>query len=202
MSRRSRYDDDDDDDDRPRWKRRRDDDDDRPIRRRTARRKSQGSSLPWVLGLLGGVLLFCGGGGALVYVVAIAPRLNVAQRAARDNKAAEADAKVSLTKLNQLRAGMTKAEVEAVMGPGRPAEHSDVFFATGAFDNQREIELRWQPARELGRVYVWDEYTDRILVAFSKDPNAGGTAVGILGSIDRTRSYSESVTLPGPPVRR
>ncbi len=201
MARRSRYnDDDDDDDDRPRRKRRRDDD--RPIRRRTARRKSQGSSLPWVLGILGGVLLFCGGGGALVYVMAIAPKLDVAQRAARDNKAAEVDAKVSQTKLNQLRAGMTKAEVEAVLGPGRPAEHADVFFATGAFDNQREIELRWQPAREQGRVHVWDEYTDRILVAFSKDPNAGGTAVGILGSIDRTRTYSESVPLPGPPGRR
>jgi hypothetical protein len=176
-------------------------DDDRPIRRRT-RRAKPGSALPWVLAAVGGLVLVCGGVGVLLFFTAFWPKFDVARRAAQDNRQAEAVAKVSRIKLNQLRAGMTKAEVEAVLGPGRVADNSDVFFAAGRFDDGGDTERRWKGATELGRVSIWDEGTDRILVAFSHDPNAGGAVVGILGSIDSTRTFSEPVRLAAPPPRR
>lgn len=169
--------------------------DDRP-RRRKARRKETGSATPWVLGILAAVLLGCGGFAALIFFVVIAPKMEMARRVDQDNKEYEANAKVSKTKLNQLRAGMTKTEVEAILGPGRLAEWPDVMGTTGAFHNMEEMDKRWHPAREQKRVYVWDEYSDRILVGFSKDPNAGGTVVGIAGKIDTSRTYIETVRLP------
>jgi len=101
-------------------------------------------------------------------------------------KKAEAEGKVTKTKLNQLRAGMTNPQVEAVMGPGRVAEWADVVSGAGAHDNAHDIEQRWHPARERKLVYAWDEYSDRILV-------------GILANIDTSRNYTEAVRLnPAP----
>ena len=181
----------DDENDRPRRRTRRKDDG-VPVRSRRSSGKNR-SALPLILGLIGGVILFCGGIGTLGYFVVLAPRLDVAGRADRDNKKQEAEGKVTRTKLNQLHAGMNKAQVEAVMGPGRLADHGSVFFATGQSNDPHEAALRWQSARERNLVYLWEEYTDRILVAYSKDP--GGTVVGILGSIDTTRTYAEPVRL-------
>ncbi len=182
---------------------RRDDEDDRPIRARKTRRGRSAknrSALPLILGILGVVILFCGGIGALVYFVAIAPKVNMARRIEEDIKKEEAESKVSKTKLNQLRGGMTRAQVEAVMGPGKVADWGDVLGGTGNFQQMEEIEPRWQSARERKLVYVWQDYSDRILVAYSKDP--GGTVVGILASIDRSKTYTEAVRLPAAPGGR
>jgi hypothetical protein len=204
MPRSSRYDEDDDDRPRRRLRRRDDyDDDDRPVRRRRrARPKPQGNTGLIVLAVVGGILLLCGGAGVGGYFMFLHPKVALQQQIADDIKNEEANARVSKTKLDQLRAGMTKAQVEAVMGSGRVAEWADVVSVTGAFDDAHDKELRWQPAREQKRVYVWDEFTDRILVAYSTDPNNGGTVVGLLAVIDRTRTYTEPVFLPGAGGRR
>jgi hypothetical protein len=180
-----------------RSRRRYDDDDDRPIRRRRrVRPRSSSGSTAVVLAILGTVLLVCGGAAGGVYLLFLHPKVAMRQQIAADIRKEEATARVSKTKLDQLRAGMTRTQVEAVLGPGRLAEWADVVGSTGAFDDAHEKGLRWHAAREQQRVYVWDEYTDRILVAYSADPNAGGTVVGLLAVIDRTRTYTEPVFLP------
>lgn len=201
MPRRDR-DDDDDDDDRPRRKRRRDDDDDddddRPRGRGRSQPKKGGSGLLLVLGIIGGVLLLCGGGIAAVWFGFLAPaaeRVRKAAEARAEERRQEEMAGVTPAKLNQLRAGMTKAEVEAVMGPGRVAAQSDIFFVGARFPDQREFEQRWNPVTNQGRVYIWEHFLDRIIVAYSRDPSAGGTVVGIAGAIDTTRTYSEPARL-------
>ncbi len=179
-------------------RRRREKDDGVPIRTRN-QRGGNASALPWILAILGAVVLFCGGTGAVVFFVAIGPKLDMARRVKRDNEKQEAEGKVTKTKLNQLRAGMTKSQVEAVMGQGMLAGNFDITGGTGNFHNMDEMEPRWQAARERKLVYFWREYTDRILVAYSHDPNAGGTVVGLIGSIDQSKTYAEPVRLPSLP---
>lgn len=91
-------------------RRRSEEDDGVPVRSRRGRKKSIGA-LPVILIVLVGFILFCGGFAALIYFVVIGPKVDMARRVERDIKQEEAEAKVSKSKLNQLRAGMTRAQV-------------------------------------------------------------------------------------------
>ena len=120
--------DDDEDDDRPRSRRRRDEDeDDAPRSRRRARDdddeddrpsrrpgKPKKSALPLILGILGGVLVVCGGGCAGAYFFGIKPAAERA-RALNDAKQRELD------ELNRLdREALSR--MNARPGPQKPAD--------------------------------------------------------------------------------
>ncbi len=196
-SRRKRGDD--TDDDTPRSKRRRGDDDDEP--------KKKSKALPIILGVVGGLLLLCGGGCAGVWFGVIVPAAEKA-RARNSERQAELDeweknlnpqaggAELSAAKLGQIRPGMTVQQVESVLGRGTPADNSAVVLATAGAPFELGASKRWSAKQQLGHVSSWDVFPNRVLVAFTADPKAGGTVEGVGASL--RNSWSEPIPLAGP----
>lgn len=195
---RSRKRGDDADDDKPRSRRRRDDDDEP---------KKKSKTLPIILGIVGGLLLLCGGGCAGVYFGVIVPAAEKAKKL-NDEKQAELNewekklnpqaggAELSATKLGQVRTGMTLQQVESVLGTGIPADNSAVVLATAQSPFELGASKRWSAKQRLGHVYSWDVFPNRVVVAFTADPKAGGTVEGVGGTF--REGWSEPITLAGP----
>lgn len=193
-----------DDEERPRGKRRRREDDDAPKKK---------SALPLILGILGGVVLVCGGGCAGVWFGVIAP---AAERArARNNEwQAELDdlerkmntpapkpapGEVSRTSAVQLRTGMTQREVDEILGgPGTAGHKATTDEVTGAVPGRNQnVTDRWHAATREGRVFVWTKGRDKLMVAYNTQPGAaGGTVLGVLGLFDGVAT--EFLPLTGP----
>lgn len=169
------------------------DDDDRP--RRPPARQREVSLLPWVIVFLTAVALVCGGLGVLFIGGWLVPKLAPSTTA----PVVEPNTSVTDENVSRLRAGMTLAQVEQVLGPGRPAQPLDVTYALDGLQTDLLTHNRWSVARQMDLVYAWEERTDRILVGFDTLPTQGGKLTGVVVSIDRTRTYSEPIRLPNPP---
>ena len=189
-----------DDDDAPKRKRRRDDeDDDRP--------KKKGA-LPLILGIVGGIMLVCGGGCAGVWYGMIEPAAKK-RKEENDKLAAElerlgkgdqspvGERGVSSINLNRVTSGMTLAQVEDVLGTGRKAAEFDATLTVGGLSDPAQHKIDWEMKAKAGHVQLWEKAPDRIVVAFSADPSGGGTVVAVAGTIGGRAS--EPVKLPASP---
>jgi predicted Zn finger-like uncharacterized protein len=179
-------------DEPPRGKRRRgDDDDDEP--------KKKSKALPIILGVVSGLLLVCGGGCAGVYFGVIVPAAEKAKRfndelekeiaRAKEQQnggvgegtatTAKADggSRVTRENMNSLRAGMTLAQVEGVLGKGKAADEFDLLRGV----NGTAADQQWKAEQQAGAVYSWGGLSDVILVAFTAPPTNGGTLLGVRG---------------------
>lgn len=181
---------DDDDDDRPRRQRPRDDD---APRRPTA--KKGGNGLMIVLLAVGGVLLLgcaaCGGVGYWLF------------SKGKDALQEVANARVTTENAEKLREGMTKAEVETVLGPGKPATRGDfTLLESNATLTLRRIaedhEKYWHPWADKGLVHVWRNGPHYILVAYNDPPDSGGKLKGLdyFTLKDGDNVHNERIKLP------
>ena len=184
------------DDDRPRSKRRSgnddaDRDDDRP--------KKKGKSGMLLLGILGGLFVLCAGGCGGLYFFVVKPIIDKGNEIVSEAKQSVVNDRVTPEKAKSIRAGMTAAEVEAVLGKGKPAAGYEITNMVGLKkDDQEETDARWQPKVTAGAVTLWQNLPDRIAVAFSM-PGQGGKVVGVLGEFHPATEMgetTESVALP------
>lgn len=84
--------------------------------------------------------------------------------------------------LAKLKAGMTAAEVEKMLGgKGVKPMKADVTIAMIGLTDPREAADRWVAKNEVGHVLYWREKQNTIVVAFSDDPAKGGKVVGLVG---------------------
>lgn len=161
---------------------------DRPMNQPRKRRKT----LPVVLVVIGIVFLLCGSVATGIYFNLVHPLVEQArQKELTDNL------RVHRQNLARLREGMTFKEVQEVLGNGSNPTEVEVVSATEMLSDSDDAERRWVSKQRLGHVLKWQCSNDRILVAFSHDPNSGGTVVGVLGALGS--SYlegSEPVKLP------
>lgn len=164
-----------------------------------------------LLGLLLAALVVCVGGFAAVWFVLIAPGRAKATATAppsgdptdqqppppTDPEPPPPGAVATGANLAKLRAGMTGAEVEAVLGRGKQAKTLfDIATAVSGVPEGEDASGRWNGKVKLGHVWVWNNRFDEIAVAYSDDPDAGGTVVGLVGTFGR--SGSEPLKLPDP----
>lgn len=184
MPNRRRYD---DEDDRPRRRRRDDDDADRP------RRRPQSRTPFLVIGILAAVVFVCSGIGGFVYFAVVLKRIEAAKRAESQPPPFQTIARPRDAKLDQLRAGMTRAEVEALFGPLRPAERADMTFALNVQQNSFEAQQRWTGWFQDQRVFAWRVNNDCVLVAFGSDPPNG--LIGAVASMGSTNTHAEPVKI-------
>jgi hypothetical protein len=94
--------------------------------------------------------------------------------------------------MNKIRVGMTLAQVEAVLGPGKEATDTDMVRPTNGVASNRN----WSAKQVEKGVYAWGSLTNMIQVAFSAPPANGGTVVGVRGIFGKDNS--EPVKLPSP----
>ena len=133
--------------------------------------------MPIILGILGGVLLLCGGGCAGVWFGVIAPAAEQA-RARISERQAELDRElnkppptvpqpagdvVTEANLAKLRAGMTLAEVRAILGSESKLELTNLMMSTGGLNDSTAFD-RWSAKRELGHCGRWENFPKKILV--------------------------------------
>jgi hypothetical protein len=154
---------DDDDDDRDRPKKRKprrddDDDDDRP-RERPAKGKS---NTPIILAILGFMLLACcGGAGYGIYYVTN----KVKEKAEEVREWAEnTNLRVNRQNYESLKEGMTPAEVEIILGPGKLASAEQTTAAFPEMNRARAGD--WSKLASEGRVVIWRNGKDHILCGF------------------------------------
>lgn len=219
----------DDEGDRPTPKRRRESEDaDEPpkAKKRTekvdAKPKKKKSVLPLILGILGGAVLLCGGGTAAVWFLVIVPAANNAtakinaafptipqnetpttpkQTPPTGGGAQPPTGKVNLSNMANVKAGMTLAQVEAVMGgKGKKTKGMiDMSFVTPFVPASDEVRARWKGKVNSGHVVVWQTSSGAVAAAFSDDPDAGGTVVGVVGSFNDTGSEPLKLLDPAAP---
>lgn len=195
--------DDDAADEKPKAKRRRGDDDDEPKKK---------SALPLILGILGGLFLLCGGGCAGVYFFVLVPAAEKAKAqltspfsTVPQTGGNTTKAEVSRANLEKVKAGMTLAEVEGLLGKsmGRP-EWMSLSSRTNVQlpANQSDILERWNPKLREGHVFLWSEPSTRAWIAFTAPPLEGGTVCGVLGDINnqslRTEFLKAPALIPNP----
>jgi uncharacterized membrane protein len=177
----------------PRYER----DDDRPRRRRGEDDRpplAKGPSVVVILLIVFGVLVVvCGGAGAAVFFGLMLPaaqkvRQKQEEIQAEQQKAGEENLKAARQPLNnrltphnlsRIRAGMTRLQVEEYLAIGTAANASHVTTVTASLPNPTDAGERWMAAHRAGRVYHWQNLGDHILVAYTADPNAGGTVCGV-----------------------
>jgi hypothetical protein len=82
----------------------------------------------------------------------------------------------------KVQRGMTLAEVEAVLGRGRPAKEQDFLDAQNEMQSREFTEsmIFWEPKLEAGLVRSWTNGRSRFLVGFTKPPEQGGTVDGVV----------------------
>lgn len=146
-----------------------DDDDDR---QRPTPRKKGGSGLMIVLLVVGGVLVLgcvaCGGFGYWVYT------------RVEDGIANASNPNVSSTNAERIRVGMTKSQVEAILGLGRPANRELLrqLAANPISEQAKQLaasyDQHWAPLADQGLVHEWRFQPYHIAVAYDAPPDAGG----------------------------
>lgn len=188
-------------------------------KRRDDEPKKKKSVLPLILGILAGLVLLCGGGAAAIWFLVIVPAANnaTAKLASAfpttpqgetvtipklspptDSKPAPArGGEVNAANLAKIKAGMTLAEVQGILGNGKNAVTIlDLASALAYQPAKQELNDRWNEKVKLGHVLVWKKEFDSIAAAFSDAPDAGGTVIGVVGCINQ--SGSEPLKLPNP----
>ncbi len=185
---KKRREDDEDEDDRPRGNRRRRDEDGAPP-------KKKSNALVIILSIVGAVVLLCGGtcGGVWWFVLKPAGETFASFVTAAEQRQAARDS--FKDNFQKVKAGMTKKEVDDLLGPNSAkAQEHDVGRVTMMLSDWPKSEDRWKPKAKAGHVLLWDKSGDGVLVAYSTDPNAGGTVVGAVGNFGL--SASEPIKLP------
>ncbi len=114
-----------------------------------------------------------------------------------------ANSRVTTENAEKLREGMTKAEIEAVLGSGRTATRADfVLLDSDATLTLRRIaedhEKYWHPWADKGLVQVWRNGPHYILVAYNDPPDAGGKLKGLdyFTLKDGDNVHNERIKLP------
>jgi predicted Zn finger-like uncharacterized protein len=171
----------DEEEERPRSNRkRRDEDDDKP--------KKKGSPLPLILGIVGGLFLLCGGGCAGVWAFGLFSKdTNTVGTVPIDT-----ELEAFRTNVSKVKVGMDLAEVEATLGGKgvRPTEAEVGAVTDLGSVNVFDQDKRWKGKNALGHVRMWNSGPHRALVAFSMDPDAGGTVLGVNSKIGSQSSFS------------
>jgi hypothetical protein len=178
----------DDDDDRPRSRRRRDVD---PPRK-------SGVSVWLILNIVfASLLLVCGVGGAVVVfgvVLPAAERVKAEQaevRAEQEKARMAFEAAVRQPQNNRwtpsdvakVKAGFTQAQVEELLGTGSPASAPLVNSVCDMQSNATDASVRWQAAHRVGKVFVWQNRDDFVLVAYESSPTRERTVIGLISLI-------------------
>jgi predicted Zn finger-like uncharacterized protein len=148
------------------------------------RRPAKKSALPLILGIVGAcLLLVCGGVGYGAYWLYSRGKQAVQQvgknfekqaeeakkaqeKREAEKRAAEKNDRVTRANYDKLRPAMTRAEVEELLGPGQPLTSPELHDLFRPADRGSETTFRWAGPVALGRVVVWKNAGDRILVAF------------------------------------
>lgn len=178
----------DDDDDRPRTRRRRDVD---PPRK-------SGVSVWLILGIIFGVvLLLCGiGGGAIVIGLVLPAAQKVREKQAeiqaeqakaqKDSEAASRQPqnnRLTPNNVAKVKAGFTQAQVEELLGTGSPASAPLVNSVCDMQSNATDASVRWQAAHRVGKVFVWQNRDDFVLLAYESSPTRERTVIGLISLI-------------------
>lgn len=145
-----------------RSRRRRDeDDDDRP-----ARGKKQGGGAGIIIAVVCGVLLLCCGGvGLTIYYVVYSVKKGAEEFV--ENLQPKND-KVTSANFQKLKLLMTRSEVEAILGSGRPTTSSEIQLVFAGHPSGNQYLLVWQRKVARGEVFVWQNREDYLFVAFHK----------------------------------
>lgn len=201
---------DDEGDEKPRAKKNRDDDEDEDDKPRKKGKggggppKKKGSALPLILGIVGGVLLVCGGGCAGVWFLVIKPTADQVNAGITKYQQEWENANVTVANTQRVKAGMTATEVDGVFNaPGRePIKMEMSAMVMSMPGDPPAVTEKWEAALAQNRVRTWAGGKDKVAVAYSSPPSQGGKVVGVLGMFgSNTKEY---VTLPEsaatPPV--
>jgi hypothetical protein len=168
---------------------RNDEDEPRPGRRRFARKKSGSSSLPLIIG--GGaallvVLLVCGG---LAFVVW------------RYSKP-ETNANVTQANYERIQTGMTLAQVEAILGPGKePRPHEFDKLLENEEEKHQDMLDAMENAYDDDLLYRWRNGDTGVWIIFTQPPKSGGK-VQYLAFVTQNGAKMQVVSkgkLPEPP---
>jgi hypothetical protein len=115
-----------------------------------------------VAGAAGLLLVCCCGGGLVTYSLT--------------SLTSEVNPRVTKENFDRLKEGMPLADVENVLGPGKPATTDDIRFAyRGDEGKNLDYDLeRWGGPVSRGLAYRWKNGTMIVLVAFNKSPKEDG----------------------------
>lgn len=148
-----------------------------------------------ILGIvLGVVLLLCGIGGGAIVVGLVLP---AAQRVKAKQAEIQAEQEKAQTELEgssrqpqnnrltannvaKVQAGFTQAHVEELLGVGSPASIPIVSTVVSPQPNGLEAHERWQAAHRVGKVYVWRNRDDWVLVAYDRTPTGERVVIGLI----------------------
>jgi|GEM_PF-3297000 len=157
----NRREDEEDDEERPtRSRKRRDEDDDRSA----PGKKKGGGGVVIIAAVCGVLLLCCSGAGYAIYYLVYSVKKGAEEFV--ENLTPKND-KVTSANFQKLKLLMTRAEVEALLGPGKPTTSSEIqlVFAGQPPTNQMYLNV-WQRKVDQGEVLIWRNREDCLLVAF------------------------------------
>lgn len=135
----------------------------RPSKKR--RRKKGGSPVGLILGITAGAVVVLG-----LAVVLLRGGLG------------PSNPNVKPENLHKLQSGFTVAQIEAILGPGRPAVAADIYAVFGPenehFPRENELRRPWQMNIPRGFVRAWENGSYVALVVFNQSPEQGGRELG------------------------
>jgi hypothetical protein len=201
--------DDDEEDEETRAKKQRvdDDDDDKPRKKGKGgggSPKKKGSALPLILGIVGGVILLCGGTCGGIWFFVIKPTADQVNAGITKYQQEWENANVTVANTQRVKAGMTAGEVDGIFNaPGRePIKMEMSAMVMSMPGDPPAVTEKWEAALAQNRVRTWAGGKDKVAVAYSTPPGQGGKVVGVLGMFGS--STKEYVALPEssgtPPV--
>jgi hypothetical protein len=94
----------------------------------------------------------------------------------------ETNDKITQENVDKIKKEMTLAEVEAILGKGKPATIADVRDAcSGLHSSSVEDRIkRWTPKCDQNAAFRWQNGRERVLIAFTTPPAQGGKVQALL----------------------
>ena len=188
----------------PPRKGRREDDDDRPKRRSKAPRdddeddekpRKKKSNTLLFLGIGGAVLfVLCGGCGFGIFRAMMEVGEGI-------DSLAEKNELVNSANTAKLKPGMTKPEVESILGPGRQLGEYEMRKILENSNNQskaKEYIEDWLPWIKKGYVQVWRNRSEHVFVAYAGSPDSDGTLKGLSHLLNTGNTLASSTPIPLP----
>ncbi|MEO2088910.1 MAG: hypothetical protein ABGY75_05355 [Gemmataceae bacterium] len=92
---------------------------------------------------------------------------------------------VTQANAQRIQSGMTLAQVEQILGKGRPATEQDFLDAQNEVKDRAFTEsmFPWVSKLRAGEVLAWTNGKSRLMVGFSRPPADGGTVDGVVAVI-------------------
>jgi predicted Zn finger-like uncharacterized protein len=93
-----------------------------------------------------------------------------------DPRVSDNNPTVTKENFGRLQPGMTLADIEAILGPGRAATQDDVraAYKGNLMGNAESMNAQWANAISRGTAYCWKNGPRTILIGFGSSPRQGG----------------------------